>query len=154
MPETLKRHPAVRISIFNHKGGVGKTTLTINIAAALGALGKKVLIVDSDPQCNSTTYLIEASIVDELLENSDSDHGNTLWSAIRPIAEGNGDLKEISPIESGVKGVSLLPGDIQLSEFELELSQYWTECLQRRARGFRGTSAISRLINRLCRKQY
>jgi cellulose biosynthesis protein BcsQ len=150
MPE--KRHRAVRISIFNHKGGVGKTTLTINIAAALGSLGKRVLIVDSDPQCNATSYLVESSIVDELLENSDSDRGKTLWSAIRPVAEGIGDFSEIPPVEAGINGVSLVPGDIQLSDFELELSQFWTDCLQRRSRGFRGTSAISRLVNRLCRK--
>ena len=37
-----------------------------------------------------------------------------------------------------------------MSDFELELNQYWMECLQRRPRGFRGTSAISRLVNRLC----
>ena len=80
-----KRHSAARISIFNHKGGVGKTTLTINIAAALASLGKRVLIVDSDPQCNSTSYLVDPEIVDEYLENSDSDEGKTLWSGIRPI---------------------------------------------------------------------
>ncbi len=146
------RHSAVRISIFNHKGGVGKTTLTINIAAALGMLGKKVLVVDSDPQCNSTSYLVEASIVDELLAKSDSEHGKTLWSAVRPVAEGIGDITTIEPIETGMNGVFLVPGDIQLSDFELELNQFWTECLQRRLRGFRGISAISRLVNELCRK--
>jgi cellulose biosynthesis protein BcsQ len=145
-----RRHRAIRISIFNHKGGVGKTTLTINIAAALAARGKRVLIVDADPQCNSTSYLIEATVVDELLEDSDSESGKTLWSAIRPLAEGIGDISDIEPIETGVDRVYLVPGDIQLSEFELELNQFWTDCLQRRSKGFRGISAISRLINRLC----
>ena len=41
----------VRIALFNHKGGVGKTTLTANIAFALAEMGKSVLLVDSDPQC-------------------------------------------------------------------------------------------------------
>ncbi len=152
MTQKSNRTSASRVSIFNHKGGVGKTTLTINIAAAVASLGKRVLIVDSDPQCNSTSYLVEASIVDELLENSDSEEGRTLWSAVSPLAEGIGDFNEIAPVEVGIDGVFLVPGDIRLSDFELELNQYWTECLQRRARGFRGTSAISRLINRLCRK--
>jgi len=43
-----------KIALFNHKGGVGKTTLSINIADALAEAGKTVLIVDADPQCNLT----------------------------------------------------------------------------------------------------
>jgi cellulose biosynthesis protein BcsQ len=41
-----------KIALFNHKGGVGKTTLTVNIADALAKSDKRVLLVDADPQCN------------------------------------------------------------------------------------------------------
>lgn len=153
MKDSTKRHKATRISIFNHKGGVGKTTLTINIAAALASLGKRVLIVDSDPQCNSTAYFVPDELLDELLKNSDGDDGRTLWSAVRPVTEGIGDVRTIEPIETGTDGVFLVPGDIQLSFFELELNQFWTECLQRRLKGFRGTSAISRLVDHLCHEE-
>jgi cellulose biosynthesis protein BcsQ len=57
--------------VFNHKGGVGKTTLTVNIASALADANKKVLLVDSDPQCNLSSYLVEASVLDDVLDHSD-----------------------------------------------------------------------------------
>src|SRR5205807_4467630 len=46
--------------------------------------------------------------------------------------------------------VYLLPGDIRLSKFEQDLNQLWNECLQRRPRGFRGTTGLSLLVNTVC----
>ena len=75
----------VRITLFNHKGGVGKTTLTANIAFALAEMGRSVLLVDSDPQCNLTAYLLADEDVDELLNQSSGSDGQTIWTAVSPV---------------------------------------------------------------------
>jgi cellulose biosynthesis protein BcsQ len=145
--KATKRHRAKRIALFNHKGGVGKTTLTVNIAAALGSMGKRVLLVDADPQCNLTSYLISEDVLDTWLDESDTPKGMTLWTALRPIAQATGDLQEIKPVEPGIRRVLLLPGDIRMSDFEQELTQMWSDCFQRKLKGLRGTSALSQLVN-------
>jgi len=132
---------------------VGKTTLTVNIAAALASIGKRVLLVDSDPQCNLTSYLVEEAVVDDLLDKSDTSSGKTLWSVVKPLLESTGDVKKVSPVELGVRNVYLVPGDIRLSEFEQELLSLWGDCFQRKPRGFRGTSAISYLIDQIVAEQ-
>ena len=146
-----KRHKAVRIALFSHKGGVGKTTLTVNIADAIAALNKNVLLVDSDPQCNLTSYLTQADVVDKWLDESDSDDGRTIWTALKPVVEATGDPRYIDPVERS-KNIFLLPGDVRLSEFEQDLNQQWSECIERKLRGFKGTSALSSVVNQLSAK--
>src|SRR5438309_7539755 len=123
----IKRVAAKRIAIFNHKGGIGKTTLTINIAAALADKGKRVLIVDSDPQCNLTSDLFSEDVVNDLLDKSDSPSGRTVWSALKPIWAGTGGYRVVDAYETGVRNLFLLPGDIKLSNFEVILNELWVE---------------------------
>lgn len=105
----------VRIALFSHKGGVGKTTLTANIAFALAQSGKSVLLVDSDPQCNLTSYLLSDDVVDELLNNANKPNGQTIWSAVRPVFDNVGVGRFVEPIMAA--DVALLPGDIRMSVF-------------------------------------
>lgn len=142
----------MRLSIFNHKGGVGKTTLTMNLAVALGRLGKRVLLVDTDPQCNLTSYLVDSEVVDDLLDRSDSSDGSTVWSAVKPISDATGPVAKIECIELAQTGVWLIPGDIRLSEFETDLSDFWSQSIQRKPRGFRGTTAIGDMVSATCRE--
>lgn len=138
----------LRIVIFNHKGGVGKTTLTVNIADALASLGKRVLLVDSDPQCNLTAYLVEESVVDDLLDNSDNAQGCTVWSALKPVFDGLGEPKKVPALER-LPNVYLVPGDVRLAEFEQELGPAWSDSFQRRARGVRNTTALSQIVEQI-----
>ncbi len=82
------------------------------------------------------------------MDNADSDQGATIWSAVRPIVEAVGELKQITPLE-WLTNIFLLPGDVRLSEFEQELTAMWSECFQRKPKGFRGTTALSRLVNQV-----
>ncbi|MDE0004915.1 MAG: ParA family protein [Rhodospirillaceae bacterium] len=141
----------VRITVFNHKGGVGKTTLTANIAFALALSGKSVLLVDSDPQCNLTSYLLSDDVVDDLLNNSNTPTGQTIWSAVHPVLDNIGIGRLVDPIMVG--DIALLPGDIRLSEFEEFLGDAWADGFRRRLGALRATSSISDLVSRLGRQQ-
>lgn len=135
-----------KIALFSHKGGVGKTTLTVNAAWALAESGKKVLLVDADPQCSLTSYVKDEAMVDQYLDLSDEPSGRTLWSAMKPIAEAAGDYRPIKPVSTKNANIHLIPGDIRIAEFESELANFWNDCFQRKLKGFRGTTALSRCV--------
>ena len=137
----------VRITIFNHKGGVGKTTLTVNIASALATKGKSVLLVDTDPQCNLTSYLLADEVVDDLLDHSEDTKGRTIWTAVKPIFDRVGVGKHVLPLE--IRDLALVPGDIRLSEFEEFLGEAWTDSYRRRLGGLQAITAISNLVDNL-----
>lgn len=147
MVTTKKKH-AKRLVLFNHKGGVGKTTLTVNLAYALAEAGKTILIVDTDPQCSLSSFFLEESYLDRMLDESESEEGNTVWSALRPVSEGTGPLKEITPVKINDR-IYVAVGDIRLSEFENTLADCWSLCLSRNRRGYVGTTALSVLVNKL-----
>ncbi len=107
-PAPLEKHgPATIISMCNQKGGVGKTTSTINMGACLAEYGRKVLLVDLDPQGALSAGLglthddIEDTIYDVMLDSHTSIH-----SAIQ---------------HTGVSGLDLVPANIDLSAAEIQM---------------------------------
>lgn len=146
------RSSAVKLTLYNHKGGVGKTTLTVNVGAALAGKGKRVLLIDSDPQSNLTSYFFDDEYVNSLLDNSGQEDGRTVWTAVKPLMEAEGNIRFIEPHELTVDNLFLLPGDIRLSEFEEALGDYWTDCFKRKKSGLHATTSMSILANQLAER--
>ncbi len=98
---------SIVIGIVNQKGGVGKTTTAVNVAAGLGSMGKKVLIIDFDPQGNATTgYGIKKKTLDVTTYD-------VIMGESRP---------EDAIITTRYKNVSIMPATNQLCEAELKLA--------------------------------
>ncbi len=93
------------ISLVNQKGGVGKTTSSINLAAALGQLGKKTLLIDMDPQSNATTGVG--------LNSSDFEHD--IYEAITGACK-----IEKSIIKTKFKNLSVIPSTLNLAGIDIE----------------------------------
>lgn len=96
------------ISIFNQKGGVGKTTTAINLAAALAMQGKSILIIDMDPQGNTTSGL-------------GIDKRNQMFSSYDLLLGEIPVTEIIQPVEK-VKGLQIIPSTIDLAGADMELT--------------------------------
>lgn len=157
------------ISVFNNKGGVGKTTLTFHLAHALAELGHKVLAVDLDPQCNLSIYSLSVEQIQNIwdAENEFIDEpgfeaarasmppgkfkalckeARSIHFLLKPTEEGTGQLEHLSPPLELAHNLHLIPGRLTLHMFEEALARRWSEAFVGQPLALRTLSEIRRLL--------
>ena len=119
------------IAIANQKGGVGKTTTVVNLAAALSEMKKTVLVIDLDPQANATSGLGMQRQPDSSLY--------AVLSGTKDIA----DIIQPTPFEN----INIIPSELDLAGAELEIARQdntWSLCATSSIESWRrGSSTIS-----------
>lgn len=126
-------------AFFNHKGGVGKTTLIFNVGLALAQQRRKVLFIDLDAQANLTAAALAPADIEACYENHE-----TIAGAFQPLVDGSGDIAV--PVPRQIRDDAwVIPGHIDLSEYEGICPEGWTNALAGNLRGLRVTTAPYRL---------
>lgn len=97
------------IAIFNQKGGVGKTTTNVNLSACLAKKGKKILVVDIDPQGNTTSGF--------------GINKNELTSSIYDVLINGINMKE-AVINTNIENLFIIPSNVELAGAEIELTKH------------------------------
>ena len=113
-----------KIALFNHKGGVSKTTTTFNLGWMLASKGKRVILVDTDPQCNLTGMALKEETEDDeaRIETIYNTHSN-IKTGLAPAFESQPRaIEAVDCIQiEGQEGLFLLPGHVGFGEYEVTL---------------------------------
>ncbi|WP_010090502.1 ParA family protein [Burkholderia ubonensis] len=163
------------ISVFNNKGGVGKTTLTFHLAHALAEMGRRVLLVDLDPQCNLSIYCLPTEQIQQIWDAevpyidapgfADSRKNatekefselcaepRTVHFLLKPAEEGTGDIEVLPPAVNLAANLDLLPGRLTLHMFEEAVARRWSDAFVGQPLAIRTISEIRRLISEYARQ--
>ena len=133
------------LSFFNNKGGVGKTTLSTNVAHYFATHGKRVLYVDCDPQCNATQLMLTEKQCEEIYGSSEDSYEvlrksvtKSVYSLFIPLIEGEPVIdSDIHVVHSKRFKVDVLPGHPNLSQIEDVMSESWSNAMSRKTGDFR-----------------
>lgn len=160
---------AKMITIFNNKGGVGKTTLTFHLAHALAEKGYKVLAVDLDPQCNLSLYCMSDEQIGNVWEAENSyidepgfadtrkavepsvfskicSSPRSIHFLLKATEEGTGEIEHLPPPYKVSSGFDLIPGRLTLHMFEEMVARRWSEAFIGHPLALRTISEIRRLV--------
>lgn len=144
------------IAFFNNKGGVGKTTIASTIAYQLTRLGKKVLMMDLDPQSNTTQVVLDEDQVERIFSGKGTARIKTIKDIYDPMRDSNeatiGNVKDSiykSKTSKTDFQFDLLPSHLKLSEFEDTLSDAWSDLRASKLGGFRRTNWFIQLTDQI-----
>jgi cellulose biosynthesis protein BcsQ len=162
------------LSVFNNKGGVGKTTLTYHLAHSLSESGSKVLLLDADPQCNLTIYSMPVERIHTIWEQEDECfdvgieefkkkkdaeeiedlHSNprSLHYLLQPTIDGTGDFEKLPPPYKINQNLHIIPGRLSIYEFEEKISSRWSDAYRGDALAIRTITKIRNIAEEYGRK--
>ena len=155
------------ISVFNNKGGVGKSTLSFHLGKALGLMGKKVLFVDLDPQCNLTISAMRERELEKIWQEEDAyiddfedakknkkkfsrimSETRSIHFLLKPAEDGVNDIESLPPAKSIGDNVYMIPGRLSIHQFENRISERWSGLYQSDNLSIRTITYIRRLCER------
>lgn len=157
------------VSLFNNKGGVGKTTLAYHLSCVLAEMGKKVLMIDLDPQCNLTICGMDSETLhsmwveeDPFIDDYESatkkisavqlqeilSRPRTIHFLLKPTEDGQGDFQTLPPLYDIKPNLSLIPGRITINQYEARLSERWSGAYQGIPLSIRTISQIRKIAER------
>lgn len=135
------------VSLFNNKGGVGKSTLAFHLSNILAEMGHRTLIIDLDPQCNLTLCGMREDDLHPIWQEEDSfidDYETTFKSQtpekfheflsrprtihflLKPTEEGQGELPSLPPAVNLRNNLDLIPGRLTIHQFEGKIAERWS----------------------------
>lgn len=145
------------VTLYNHKGGVSKTTTTFNLAWLLAAQGKSVLLVDADPQCNLTELALASTIeaLDAAAEENGTEPqdlaGTSLRQILEPRLQGAVAEIDVNSIETNKvkENLELIRGSVDLSELEDEFAEAHVQRFATKTHLRRNYVALADMLQRL-----
>ena len=139
------------ISVFNNKGGVGKTTLTFHLAHALAELGHRTLVVDLDPQCNLTIFGMDEERLHDIWTAEDAfiadfkaardkssvqdfekltSETRSIHFLLKPVEDGAAEMERLAPPFALAKNLDLIPGRLTMHLYEDTIARRWSDVYQ------------------------